>query len=127
VKAAARALRAACVALVLATALAVLSAWIHRVGPEQVVYSNLCGPTNSDLCYKPVLKGGFPFAYLFDAPGVSREDQLAFGEDNVHLGAFALDVALYFAAVVLVRWAVSRRTGEAAASLQHGNSTRSAA
>ena len=45
-----------------AIALALLSVRIQRTGPEQVVYSNLCGPTASDLCYKPVLNGGVDFA-----------------------------------------------------------------
>jgi hypothetical protein len=113
-------------ALVLATALAVLSGWIHRVGPEQVVYSNLCGPTSSDLCYKPVLKGGFPVAYLFDAPGVSREDQLGFGEDNFHPDAFAVDVALYFAAIMLARWAISRRPAKQSDTIRRDLERRSA-
>jgi hypothetical protein len=94
---------------VLATALALISVRVQRTGPEQVVYSNLCGPTTSDLCYKPVLKGGFPFAYLFDAPGVSVEDQLAFGEDNVEPVAFAVDVIVYFAVIVLGQRTVSKR------------------
>ena len=96
-------------ALVLAIGLTLLSVRIQRTGPEQVVYSNLCGPTASDLCYKPVLKGGFPVAYLFDAPGVSVEDQLAFGEDNFHPAPFALDVALCLAAIVLGSRLISRR------------------
>jgi hypothetical protein len=94
--------------LVVAMTLALLSSNIHRVGPEQVVYSNLCGPTTSDLCYKPVLKGGYPFAYLFDAPGISREDQLAFIEDHFHAWPFAFDVALYFAALLVLWWITSR-------------------
>jgi hypothetical protein len=96
-------------ALVAATAVALLTVRIQRTGPEQVVYSNLCGPTGDDLCYKPVLKGGFPVAYLFDAPGVSVEDQLAFFEDNFHPDAFGLDVALYLALILLGRWFVLRR------------------
>ena len=96
-------------ALVLAIALALLSVRVQRAGPERVVYSNLCGPTASDLCYKPVLKGGFPVAYLFDAPGVSVEDQLAFGEDNFYPVAFAIDVALCLAAIVLGSRLISRR------------------
>jgi hypothetical protein len=85
----------------LAIALTLLSVRIQRRGPEQVVYGNVCGPTASDLCFKPVLKGGFPVAYLFDAPGVSVQDQLAFVEDSFRPGAFALDVSLYFAAIVV--------------------------
>ena len=93
-----------------AIALAVLSVYIQRTGPEQVVYSNLCGPTTSELCYKSVLKGGFPVAYLFDAPGVSVEDQLAFVEDNFHAWPFALDAAAYLAAIVLAHQLLRRRT-----------------
>jgi hypothetical protein len=101
--------------LVLATTLALVSVRVQRTGPEQVVYSNLCGPTMDDLCYKPVLKGGFPIAYLFDAPGVSVEDQLAFGEDNVYPGAFAANVVVYFAVIMLGHRTVSRRRSPNAA------------
>ena len=84
--------------------------YVQRKGPEEVVYSNLCGPTMSDLCYKKVLKGGFPIAYLFDAPGVSVEDQLAFGEDNFRGRAFLIDFAAYLAVILLGLWPrLSRR------------------
>ena len=95
--------------LVLAIALALLSVGIQRRGPEQVVYGNVCGPTGADLCYRPVLKGGFPIPYLFDAPGVSVEDQLAFVEDNLEPVPFVLDVGLYFAAATLSVQIVRRR------------------
>ena len=48
--------------LVTAIASALLSIYVERIGPEQVVYGNLCGPTGFDFCYKPALKGGFPFS-----------------------------------------------------------------
>jgi hypothetical protein len=95
--------------LALAVVLALLSVRIERRGPEQVVYGNVCGRAGSDLCYRPVLKGGFPVAYLFDAPGVSVEDQLAFIEDNFQPVAFTLDVALYFAVATLGFQIVARR------------------
>ena len=88
-------------ALFAAITLTTLSIYVQRKGPEEVVYSNLCGPTMSELCYKKVLKGGFPVAYLFDAPGVSVEDQLAFFEDNFHGRAFLIDVASYFALILV--------------------------
>jgi hypothetical protein len=88
-------------ALVLAITLALLSACIERAGPELAQYGNLCGPRAVDPCYKPVLKGGFPVAYLFDAPGVSVERQLSFGEDKLFVDALILDIALYFAIVLL--------------------------
>ena len=84
----------------MAIAIALFSVYIQRTGPEEVVYSNLCGPTTSDLCYKPVLNGGFPVAFLFDAPGVSVEDQLAYVEDNFRAGAFAVDVGIYLALIL---------------------------
>jgi len=95
-------------ALILAVTLAILSVQLERIGPELVVYGNMCGPNGSDFCYKPVLKGGFPVAYLFDAPGVSRERQLAFGEDHLSVGALVLDIAIYFAIALFVMVLVSR-------------------
>lgn len=94
-------------ALFLAIALAFLSVHVERIGPELVVYGNLCGSSGSDFCYKPVLKGGFPVAYLFDAPGVSRERVLAFGEDKLSVSALVLDIAIYFAIVLPVMLGVS--------------------
>jgi hypothetical protein len=96
------------VAFISAITLAFLSAHVERVGPELAVYGNMCGPSGYDFCYKPVLKGGFPVAYLFDSPGVSRERVLAFGEDKLSAGALVLDIAIYFAIVVLVMLGVSR-------------------
>jgi hypothetical protein len=74
-----------------------------------VVYSNLCGPDQGELCYKPVLKGGSPFAYLYDRPGVSVEDQLGLPEDRLEPVPFALDAMLYGALIGLGRRAVLRR------------------
>lgn len=79
--------------LILAITLALLSVSVEQVGPELVQYG--------DSDYKPVLKGGFPFAYLFDAPGISVERQLAFAEDKVSAGALILDIAIYFAIALL--------------------------
>jgi hypothetical protein len=97
-------------ALILAITLALMSAYVERVGPDMASYGNLCGPTGSDHCYKPVLKGGFPFPYLFDAPGVSRERQLAFGEDKLSVGALVANIAIYFAILVLAGAAWHRRS-----------------
>lgn len=76
------------------------------MGPEQ--YGNLCGATGSDPCYELALKGGLPVAYLFDAPGVSVEHQLSFVEDNLVVGAFVVDVAIYFIISMLFVAFVSR-------------------
>ncbi len=105
---AARRAGGAAAALLVAVLLTLLSTRVQRRGPEQVVYGNLCGPTMSDLCYKPVLKGGYPIAFLFDAPGVSVEDQLSFGEDHVRLDAFAADVAVYLVVLIAIVLAARR-------------------
>lgn len=96
------------VALTIAITLTLWSVNVEHIGPELVAYENVCGPSGFDFCYKPVLKGGFPVAYLFDAPGISVERQLAFFDDNLSLGALVLDVAFYFAIVLLPMLAVLR-------------------
>ncbi len=102
-------LRWTSVALILAIALALLSVRVERIGPELAAYGNLCGPSAADPCYEPVLKGGFPLAYLFDAPGISVERQLAFVEDKLSVDALVLDIAIYFALVLIAMRFVSRR------------------
>ena len=97
------------VALLIAIAFALLSVKFQRTGPELVQYGNLCGQSFSEPCYEPVLKGGFPFAYLFDAPGVSRERQLAFVEDTLHPVALAFDIAVYFTVILTLAAVVARR------------------
>ncbi|MES2318181.1 MAG: hypothetical protein V4631_11870 [Pseudomonadota bacterium] len=101
-------------ALIAAIILAFLSVHVERTGPDLVEHGNLCGPSTSDPCFKPALTGGFPVAYLHDAPGVSRERQLSFGEDKLHLVALVANVAVYFAILVLIAWAGSRRSADKA-------------
>jgi hypothetical protein len=95
-------------ALVVAIILAVLSVSIERIGPEPVEYGNMCGPQGNDPCYKPALKGGFPVPYLFDAPGVSVERKLSFGEDQLSAGALLVDIAVYFVAILLAARVAAR-------------------
>ena len=97
-------------AFISAITLAFLSVYVERIGPELVEYGNMCGSSGADSCYKPVLKGGFPAAYLFDAPGISVERQLAFVEDKLYVGALVLDIAVYFAIIALAMLVVSRRS-----------------
>ena len=110
----------ASLALVLAFALAVLSSFVQREGPELESYGNLCGPAANESCYKPALKGGLPLAYLFDAPGVSVERQLSFGEDTLHPLALVLDIAVYWAAIMFAIWFANRRRAWAEHSATHG-------
>lgn len=96
-------------ALVIAIALTVASSIVERFGPAQVSYGNLCGPTSSGECLKPVLAGGFPMAYLEDAPGVSVERQLAFSEDNIRPVPLLFDFVFYWAAIVFFQRLLARR------------------
>ena len=89
------------IAFMMAVTLALLSVLIQRIGPELVEYGNLCGPTSNDPCYEPVLKGGFPLAYLFDTPGISVVGKLSFIEDTLHPGALLMDITAYFAVIML--------------------------
>ena len=93
-----------------ATALALLSSEIEHTGPELAQYGNLCGASSSRSCLNPALTGGFPFAYLFDAPGVSVEGRLSFGEDHFRPAPFVFDVTVYFAVILLVVRGIARRS-----------------
>ncbi|NRF72481.1 hypothetical protein HLB44_36605 [Aquincola sp. S2] len=110
----------ASLALVLAFTLAVLSSFVQGEGPELESYGNLCGPAANESCYKPALKGGFPLAYLIDTPGVSVERQLSFGEDTLHPIALVVDIAIYWAAIMLAIWFVKRQSASAKHSANLG-------
>ena len=86
---------------VLALVLSGLSALVERTGPELASYGNMCGAAANNPCLEPLLKGGWPIALLFDQPGVSVVHQLSFGEDQIRIGALALNTAIYFAAIGL--------------------------
>src|SRR4051812_35274106 len=107
------------IALISAFTLAGMSAYVERIGPQLVQYGNMCGAGYSDPCYKPVLRGGFPVSYLFDAPGVSRERQLSVGEDKVIGSALVLDIAFYLVVVLLARLAVARRRSASKRKMHH--------
>jgi hypothetical protein len=93
-------LRLVSIALIAAITLALGSVYVERAGPELAAYGNMCGPHADELCLEPVLKDGFPVAYLFDTPGVSIERQLSIGEDRLFVGPLILDIAIYFAIVL---------------------------
>ena len=57
---------------------------------------------------KPRLNGGFPWAYLFDAPGITVEGQLSFGEDEFRTSPFLADLAAYAAVIMVCAHVVSR-------------------
>lgn len=89
-----------------------LSSNVERNGPELAAYGNLCGAEHDEPCMKQRLNGGFPWAYLFDSPGISVEGQLSFGEDEVRMYPLLADIAAYLA-VIMVCAHVGRRVGPA--------------
>lgn len=95
--------------LITAITLALVSMRIEQTGPELIEYGNLCGAAGNSPCYEPALKGGFPIAYLVDAPGISVQRKLSFGEDNLHAAALVANIAVYFAILMAILWAVKRR------------------
>src|SRR5688572_23325776 len=97
------------IALAFGVSLAMSSVVVQREGPELAPYGNLCGPPVSDACLEPVLNGGFPFAFLFDSPGVSSERQLAFAEDRLRPLPLALNVGVYSLVWALGAGVVARR------------------
>ena len=94
-------------AIALALALTAGSVFIQRVGPEMSISGNLCGPTRDQFCYEPALKGGFPFAYLYDKPGLSVEHQL-FLEDEFKGVWFIADWLVYLVLVVVAYITIKR-------------------
>ena len=91
----------------LAVALSAMSVFVQRTGPESAQYGNLCGPSSNDPCLEPVLKGGFPVAFLFDQPGVSVEHRLSIVEDTLNIDAFAENTVLYFVGVILFAYTLT--------------------
>jgi hypothetical protein len=96
-------------ATVLALALTLLSSLVERKGPELASYGNLCGPSSDQDCLEPVLNAGFPFAYLFDQPGVSVERKLFILQDSFRPLPFILDFLVYLSVVSLVSFIARRR------------------
>ena len=99
----------------MALLLALLSVFIERRGPDLVQYGNLCGQSGDEPCTRPVLSGGFPLPFLFDAAGISVENQLAFFEDDFAPAAFVFDGVAYALAIGLSFHVVRRRTRPGAA------------
>ena len=94
--------------LLLSCAMAICSAAVQSFGPEQGVFGNMCGPRADENCMGPLLNGGFPFRYLFDLPGISVENQLAFVEDRFELQPFLLNWGVYFTLVLVVLFVLRR-------------------
>ena len=81
-------------AFLMAMAVTAYSSNIQRFGPELGVYGNLCGPSGNELCYEAILNGGLPIPYFFDDPATSVQRVLHFGEDQIKVIPFMIDVIL---------------------------------
>ncbi len=97
--------------LALAVLLAAASGAVH--GTRMEVQEWDCPPAPAS-CARPVPVLGFPFPYVSDNQGISVVGSASLlgaltGEDFFHAGAFAADVAAYFAAAALVRLAARAR------------------
>ena len=71
-----------------------------------------CPPAPAS-CARPVLVGGFPFAFLSDYHGISVVGRVSLlggllGEDHIHWHAFAMDAGIY-ALVATGAWAAWSR------------------
>lgn len=98
-----RPLRPLAALLALAVLLTLASGAARRTRPEVQEWD--CPPAPAS-CARPVLVLGFPFPYVSDNQGISVVGSASLpgalmGEDFFHPGAFAADVAVYFAAAAL--------------------------
>jgi hypothetical protein len=85
--------------------MAMLSVIYVRYVPT--VVGDLCGPNGDELCYRPLLQGGFPFAYLIDQGGISGMGQLGI-EDKFSALAFGADFLFYVLIVFLIDILIQR-------------------
>lgn len=67
-----------------------------HVGSEIIKFGAECNIEQWMLCYHPRLTAGFPFAFYFDFPGVSVENQIGFLEDEFRLYPFLIDLWIYY-------------------------------
>ena len=89
--------------------MSLLSVNLLRTGPEVGIYGNLCGPSRDEYCYEELLKGGYPYAYLFDQPGVSVQGQLHFLEDNFYLLPFLVNILIYSIVIAIIYFLLCKR------------------
>jgi hypothetical protein len=87
------------IAIILAIIFTWLSFWHQWYAPG--IVGNICGPEGNEKCNAPVLRAGFPFAYVVDNTGVSvvgkLEDVLLV--EHFVISTFLLDVLIYTIAI----------------------------
>lgn len=96
--------------VILCFVLAAGSVVVHR--QVTAVVGNVCEPTTGNsngYCFGPVPAGGWPFAFLYDNPGVSVRGSLDFPEDDLRPGWYLADVAAFGALLSLIAVAVHVR------------------
>jgi hypothetical protein len=87
------------VILFLSFVVALLTGFYQRSSNEIAQWSNLCGKDDYSNCYFPSISGGFPFAFVFDSPGISVQQALG-PEDEFRWLPFIIDIWFYFIAFV---------------------------
>ena len=86
--------------LSIAIALTCASAVVQRAGPQRMVEGEGWCSTPAP-CEIRALGAGFPLPFLIDNPQVSVPNAIGIGEDDFRAGAFAIDVLIYLAIVLL--------------------------
>lgn len=110
-----RAVRVGGWTLATAFAIALLTAYVERVGPAPAQWRDeLCSPFPLHPCDEGVLQGGWPLAYLLDKPGISVMSQLGMIEDRFEPTPFFLNVALFWAVLLGASWLPAARRRERA-------------
>ena len=99
----------ALVALALAVTVVGVSARYDRISSERIIYNDECtfGP-DPQACLEPREVAGWPFAFVFDTPGISVEHDAHPYDDEVRALPYLASVAAV-ALAVLVVWAGWRR------------------
>ena len=83
--------------------------FVPRPTGAVAVYNHECRTPGGGRCVEPQEATGWPFAWVFDTPGVSVEHRVFLFEDTVRPGPFALNVAVVWAAFAGLTLAWTRR------------------
>jgi hypothetical protein len=82
--------------------LALASLGIQRHGPDMGQVGEGCGPALDQPCYVALLSGGWPLAFVVDAPAVSNPNRLG-PEDTLKPERFFAD-ALFYGGLLTIAW-----------------------
>ncbi len=79
----------------LAILFVLMTVFYQRPSGEIILFGNVCDAQSWVECYRPRVSAGFPFAFIFDKPGITVEDNASFLEDDIRLLPFVMNVWLY--------------------------------